>query len=112
MRKHAYMLKEVNEKMNKFILKRCKCLVDSCYADGRETKGECSNSTEDKKCEEIETCPYKEVARHLLKVVNSSLCSRCDGCGYFNGCMDESCGTYGAYKCLDLLGLEFREERE
>lgn len=97
--------------MSKFIIKSCHCLVDCVYADGRETQNECANSLTDEKCAEVKECPFKQVAEHLLKVVEDPTCRRCDGCGYENGCADESCGTYAAYKCLTLLGAEFVEEK-
>ena len=47
------------------------------------------------------------MAENLLRVVNSQQCNRCDGVGYDGGCLDDTCGTYVAHKCLDLLGVEF-----
>ena len=92
-----------------FIIKSCPYLVNSFYADGKEVQDECGNSTTDEKCSSINSCLHKQIANYLLKVVNSDLCSNCDGCGYHEGCLDDSCGTYAAHKCLDLLSLEFIE---
>lgn len=94
----------------KFIIKSCHQLMTSYYTDGREIYQECGDSTEDKKCYDVEDCFLKKIAENLLKVVNSGVCNRCDGCGYDEGCMDSSCGTYNAYKCLDLLDVEFVDE--
>ena len=70
----------------------------------------CGYSEEDEKCADVQDCPFKKVVESLLKVVNSNACSRCDGCGYDEGCADDSCGTYAAHKCLDLLQVEFEDE--
>lgn len=62
----------------------------------------------DEDCRLKNDCLLKKVADKLLKVVREDTCSRCDGCGYDaeNGCQDSSCGTYQAYECLELLGIE------
>lgn len=98
------------ERSQVFIIKGCNNLTNSIYADGKEGHNECMNSSEDKKCCDIIDCSLKKIAEHLLKVVEDSACRRCDGCGYENGCTDEHCGTYAAYKCLDLLNIEFLEK--
>lgn len=96
--------------MGKFIIRRCHSLANSFYADGKEEVAECAESTADEKCCAVKDCYLKEIVESLLRVVSSNLCERCDGCGYYAGCKDESCGTYAAYKCLDLLDVEFVEE--
>ena len=96
--------------MSKFILKGCRNLVHSVYADGCEVNNECGVSPIDEKCANVEDCPFKQVAENLLKVVNAQVCNNCDGCGYENGCLDDDCGTYAAHKCLDLLQVEFVKE--
>lgn len=93
-----------------FIIRGCPCLVNSFYADGRAAKNECGDSIKDEKCLDIDNCLLKQIANYLLKVVNEDTCNNCDGCGYFEGCLDESCGTYAAQKCLELLKLEFVED--
>ena len=84
--------------------------MHSVYANGLGVQNECGESTLDKKCYEIEGCFLKQIAENLLKVVNHQLCNRCDGVGYDEGCLDDECGTYEAYKCLDLLDIEFVDE--
>lgn len=96
--------------MSKYVIKSCFGLCTSVYADGKEVEYECSNSTENEKCYEVENCSNRKLASCLLKVVEDSACKRCDGCGYDEGCADESCGTWAAYKCLDILNLEFIDE--
>ena len=54
----------------------------------------------------VKGCPIEQVAQVLLKVANAGNCQRCDGCGYLEGCNDQECGTYAAYKSLELLGVE------
>lgn len=93
-----------------FIVRSCCHLMNSTYADGREINDECGNTLEDIKCQDVKDCPFKQVAEHLLRVVNSQVCNRCDGVGYDGGCMDKDCGTYVAHKCLDLLDVEFIDE--
>lgn len=93
--------------MSKFIVKSCYHLMNSVYADGREAHNECGNSLTDEKCCNIEDCHLKQIANNLLKVIRADVCSRCDGCGYDNGCADDDCGTYVANKCLELLDVEF-----
>lgn len=95
-----------------FIVKKCPHLMNSAYADGREVCNECGDSSADKKCCEVESCLFKQIVENLLKVVRHGLCSRCDGIGYEEGCLDDECGTYEAYKCLDLLDVEFIDEDE
>ena len=90
----------------KFIVKSCYNLVNSIYADGTEAQNECGNSSTDEKCSDVKGCSVKHVVEVLLKVANAGNCQRCDGCGYFEGCCDQECGTYAAYKSLDLLGVE------
>ena len=84
--------------------------MNSVYADGQEAHNECGNSLMDEKCYEVKDCPFKQIAENLLKVVEDPACSRCDGIGYEEGCLDDECGTYAAYKCLDLLDIEFVDE--
>lgn len=93
----------------KFIVKGCPKLVDSIYASGREEYNECGNSVDDEKCQDVKLCPIKEVVENLIKVVESDVCSRCDGCGYEDGCMDSCCGTYQAYKSLEVLKVKVVE---
>ena len=90
----------------KFVVKKCPCLMDSIYADGRESSDECGNSIENEKCSEFESCPIRQAVKNLLKVVKDPACRRCDGCGYEEGCGYDECGTYAAYKSLELLGVE------
>jgi hypothetical protein len=104
------MLKEVNEKMNKFIIKSCFHLVNSVYADGKEVENECGDSLLNEKCVDREDCYMKQIASKLLAVVEDNLCSSCDGCGYDRGCADKICGTHAAHECLDLLKIEFIDE--
>lgn len=42
---------------------------------------------------------YKDA---LEKIAYSDQCNRCDGCGYDNGCMDDTCSLYIARKVLDV----------
>ena len=102
-------VKAVPTTEEKFIVKSCYNLVNSIYADGREAQNECGNSSTDERCSDVKGCPIKQVAQVLLKVVNAGNCQRCDGCGYFEGCNDQECGTYAAYKSLDLLGVEIEK---
>ena len=64
----------------------------------------CSNED----CRINNNCLLKKVADRLFEVVKDDACSRCDGCDYDleNGCQDTSCGTFQAYECLELLGIE------
>ena len=103
---------EVKASLNerRFIIGNCCNLVNSIYADGREAQNECGWDPGDEKCIDVQDCPFKQVVERLLKVVNSDTCSRCDGCGYNDGCADSSCGTHAARECLELLGVEFEEE--
>ena len=39
-------------------------------------------------------------------VVYACHCDNCDGCGYYNGCQDTECGTYQAFKILELIEKE------
>ena len=96
-------------KDSEFIVKGCYNLVNSIYADGREAQNECGNSSTDEKCSDVKGCPIKQAVEALLKVANAGNCQRCDGCGYFEGCNDQECGTYAAYKSLDLLGVEIEK---
>ena len=98
--------------MSKFIVKNCHHLMNSFYADGREAHNECGNSSTDEKCCVVKDCFLKKVAEKLINVVNSNLCSSCDGCGYDAGCADKECGTHAAHECLDLMGIEFVEGDE
>lgn len=50
-----------------------------------------------------------QVIERLKMVSNANLCQNCDGCGYEEGCQDETCGTYQARKCLELLETEEEE---
>ena len=97
--------KRVNE-MSKFVLKGCPNLVTSTYADGTKVYNECSVFLDDKKCYEVEGCVWRKIAENLLKVVNSGQCSRCDGCGYLEGCGDETCGTLQANESLKLMKVK------
>ena len=97
-------------KIMKCVVNNCSSLANSIYADGREISKECSLSTKDEKCCDIEDCCLKKVVKSLMKVIGSNQCSRCDGCGYEEGCMDEDCGVYAAHECLNHLGVEFLEE--
>lgn len=90
----------------KYIIKNCPYLVNSTYANGKEVANECGESLLDEKCCEISACTHKSIANRLMRVVEADACSRCDGCGYDNGCCDENCGTYQAQKCLALLDIE------
>ena len=94
----------------KFIIGNCRNLVNTIYADSHEARNECGYSEEDEKCADVQDCPFKQVVERLLKVVSSAACSRCDGCGYDDGCIDSNCGTYAARKCLELLKVEFEED--
>lgn len=67
-----------------------------------------TNTSEDSRLIE-KASPVKQVAQVLLKVANAGNCQRCDGCGYFEGCNDQECGTYAAHKSLDLLGVEIEK---
>lgn len=93
-----------------YIIKNCPHLVNVVYADGREVCNECGESSEDKKCVEVKNCLFKQIADNLLRVVNADLCNNCDGCGYDEGCLDDNCGTYEAYRCLELLDIEHEME--
>ena len=98
--------------IDKFIVRACSNLVNAYYADGKEVCNECCESTKDEKCYDVKDCYLKQIAENLLKVVRENTCSRCDGCGYDEGCADVSCGTYEAHKSLDLLNIEFIEEEK
>ena len=98
--------------IDKFIVRACSNLTNSYYGDGKEVCNECRESTKDEKCYEVKECYLKKITENLLKVVRENLCSRCDGCGYDEGCADKSCGTHAAYECLDLLDIEFIEEEK
>ena len=102
-------VKAVPTAEEKFIVKGCYNVVNSIYADGREAQNECGNSSTDEKCSDVKNCPIKQAVEVLLKVANAGNCQRCDGCGYFEGCCYQECGTYAAYKSLDLLGVEIEE---
>lgn len=39
----------------------------------------------------------------LEKVAHNNNCQNCDGVGYYEGCMDDTCGTWACYKCLEIL---------
>lgn len=93
-----------------FTIKNCYHLMNSVYPNGREVHDECGNSLTDEKCQEVKDCHLKKIAENLLKVVEDPACRRCDGCGYEEGCADEACGTYAAYKCLELLDIKFFED--
>lgn len=90
-------------------VKKCPCYMTACYADGREVKGECMNSTSNELCQDVEKCVIKDTVDGLFKVTGHQLCERCDGCGCDNGCGDEECGTYQAHRILDFLGVELTE---
>ena len=97
--------------MPKFVIKNCFHLMNSVYADGRETYNECGDSLTDEKCVDRDDCFLKKIANNLMEVVKDPTCNRCDGVGYENGCADTSCGTYEAYKCIELLDIEFEKEK-
>lgn len=93
--------------MNKIVVKSCPCIANAYYADGRKEKYECSSMDSiNIKCEDKEDCSVKMVVRNLMKVISNNLCSNCDGCGYSEGCTDINCGTYQAYKCLEILDIK------
>lgn len=45
----------------------------------------------------------ERIRKRMRKVLNASQCDNCDGCGYFSGCSDKECGTYQAYKVMELI---------
>ena len=92
--------------MRKFTIKNCEAYSTAIYADGKKIYGECMFSDNNERCKD-RSCILKKIAKNLLEVVNSGTCSRCDGCGYENGCQDKSCGTYEAQKCLELMKVKF-----
>ncbi len=98
--------------IDKFIVRACNNLMNSYYADGREAHYECAESSKDEKCYNITDCYLKQIAENLLKVVRENTCSRCDGCGYDEGCADSACGTHAAHRSLDLLDIEFVGEEK
>ena len=100
----------MKERSKVFIIKSCPQLMNSTYADGMEIYNECGHSLADKKCYEVEDCPFRKVAESLLNVVEHQLCNNCDGVGYGGGCTDDVCGTHAAHECIDLLGVEFIED--
>ena len=96
-------------KVSKFIIRSCCNLMNSYCKDGKEVHDECGDSAADEKCCDVKNCYLKQIAESLLNVTRENLCNSCDGCGYDEGCNDVTCGTYAAYKSLDLLGIEFVE---
>ena len=67
-----------------------------------------NNLCSDEDCKAKNDCLMKKIAHNLLKVVKDDACNRCDGCGYDldSGCQDDTCGTFAAFECLELLGIE------
>jgi len=53
----------------------------------------------------------EKVRSNMQKVIDSQLCSSCDGCGYDNGCNDTECGFYQANKSIYIIN-EVLDERE
>ena len=94
----------------KYVVKNCPCLRTSIYADGKKINNECGNSTRDELCKNIDDCVMKDVIGRLLLVAENNACSRCDGCGYFEGCTDTTCGTHAALESLKFLKVEMKEK--
>jgi hypothetical protein len=90
--------------MNKFKVLNC-----PAYASNGEYYDCWIN--QDTWCENIDSCIMKKIIKNLETVINEQLCYNCDGCGYDGGCGDTSCGTYQAYKSLELLNIKETEEK-
>ena len=63
-----------------------------------------SNKMFFKECSKDDSCIIKQIIFRLKQIIISQQCDSCDGCGYDNGCIDETCGTYQAYEIIKLLG--------
>ena len=48
----------------------------------------------------------EKIQKRMRKIINAGHCNNCDGCGYFSGCDYKECGTYQAYKVMDLIKKE------
>lgn len=53
--------------------------------------------------QEITNKVINEISQVANKVRYASNCQNCDGVGYGNGCLDDTCGTYACYKIIDLI---------
>jgi len=57
-------------------------------------------------CKDVTNCLIKQIVEKLKQVAYACHCDNCDGCGYYEGCVDTECGTYQALSILDLLEIE------
>ena len=62
---------EVSSMKGKFIIRNCRNLVNSVYADGREAQNECGYSEEDEKCADVQNCPFKQVVDFASRIAPS-----------------------------------------
>ena len=48
----------------------------------------------------------EKIKNMIIKNVRNDQCSRCDGCGYYDGCYDKSCAFYQLHKIIELIESE------
>lgn len=48
----------------------------------------------------------RKIENMILKNIDGDTCSRCDGCGYHNGCGDKHCAVYQANEIIKLIESE------
>ena len=53
--------------------------------------------------QEITNKVINEISQIANKVRYAANCQNCDGVGYNNGGLDDTCGTYACYKIIDLI---------
>ena len=95
----------------KYIVRNCPEIKATIFTDGKHIDTTCLNSFKGEFCADIENCAIKKVVRKLLKTVENDQCSSCDGVGYFAGCLDNNCGVYNAFKCLQILNVVSQDNK-
>ena len=45
----------------------------------------------------------KKIEKHANIALAANCCNRCDGVGYYEGCMDINCATYQMNKIMDII---------
>lgn len=48
----------------------------------------------------------EKIKEMILKNIPADTCSRCDGCGYYDGCGDKHCAVYQANEIIKLIESE------